>query len=478
MARILPRGAGALPRPNARATRAVPPSMASTRVPRRRRLVKAALWTGAALAVLVGAAVALRAALLDRWLWSRIASAIHDKYGLDVASADYEFSLGAGEGVIRGVRITENGKPVVEADAVELSATARDVFAAEYDFRKLTVRGLTVHCVVETPETTNLQRIWARRRIAPGPSDFVRFRDARVVDGSYLVDDSVTDPKRPTLLHLLNVEMVARDLQVDGEPRTRDVGDVRLDGLVAQQGAPARVSLVAWAPPWTPKPTFTLHGAITGLDVSQLPQYVDDSSRWWLGGDLLHLVGTMRAKDGVVEEGAIVGEVAATGSLLPMRFTGPYDDPVFDERSKLADLFHFGFARLGRVAVIGDVGSTFYDVGESVAGGAQDTVEALSRVDPLGALRAAGGGVVGSASSIGKRLVGGVKRLLGVGGDAPADEAERQDAAFSVLHAQRRRAMLEAAEASSAGGGPERRRRLHAELGEPDDPGFRIIVPR
>src|SRR5262245_49951671 len=103
----------------------VPPSMASSRGPRRRRLARAALWIGVALAVLVGAAVALRAAFLDRWLWSKIVAAIHDKYGLDVASGAYEFSLGDGTGVIHDVRITDAGKPLVEADAVELEASAR-----------------------------------------------------------------------------------------------------------------------------------------------------------------------------------------------------------------------------------------------------------------------------------------------------------------------------------------------------------------
>jgi hypothetical protein len=209
-----------------------------------------------------------------------------------------------------------------------------------------------------------------------------------------------------------------------------------------------------------------MHAAVTGLDLKQMPQYVDDSTRGWLGGDVMHLVATMHAKNGVIREGAIVGEVVATGTLLPMRFRGTVSDPVFDERSKLDDVFHFGFARLGRVAVIGDVGTGVYGAGESVVGGAVDAFDAMTQLDPLGALAAAGGGVAGVGASLGKGVVNVVKRLFG-SGDSPAKTdaaAAKAEAAFAELHAKRHGIMLEAALASAAKGPSARRKRIEAEI--------------
>jgi len=426
-----------------------------------RRFAKIALWTFGALAVLV---VAARPFVNDL-LWSRIEKAIRGKYDVDVAVDDFALVLRAGEATIRGVRITDHGKPLIEAERVEMSASLWDVFGATYDFRELTVTGLAVHCVVETPTTTNVGRIWNARKTSPGPGDFVRFQKARIVGGQYFVEDSVTDPARPTLLHLENIDVEVRDLQAAGAPRTRDFGDVRLDCVVAQKAAAARLSAVGWFRPITADSTFALHAALTGLDLAEIPQYVDQSSRAWLGGDVMHLVGSMRAKDGVVREGAIVGEVAATGTLLPMNFGGPVFEPVFDERSKLADLFRFGFERLGRVAVIGDVGTAAYGVGKSIVEGTEETIDAMAHLDPFGALSAAGGGVTGGLKSVGEGFVGVGRRILDLAGVLPKDDPAKQEAEFEALHALRRSAMFEAALRSARRGPAARRTYLEKEIG-------------
>jgi len=399
-------------------------------------------------------------------LWSRIAGSIHDKFGVDVEMDDLSLSLLSGDATVLGVRIIDRGTPLIEAQSVEMSVAVTDLFSGKYDFKKLVVRGFAAHVVVETPESTNMRRVVAGRKRGEGPDDFVRFRRARIVDGSYTVADAVTDPKRPSLLRVHDAAVEIENLQVSGEPNSTEIGDLRLDALLAQDGAAARVSMVAWARPWTDAPTFVMHAAVTGLDLKQMPQYVDDSTRGWLGGDVMHLVATMRAKKGVIEHGAIVGEVVATGTLLPIRFGGAVSDPVFDERSKLDDVFHFGFARLGRVAVIGDVGAGVYGAGESVVDGAVDTFDAMTHLDPLGALTAAGGGVAGAGKSLGKGIVDVVKRLFG-SGDSPAqtDEAAAvAEAAFAKLHAKRRAAMLDAALASAANGPAARRKRIEAEI--------------
>jgi hypothetical protein len=90
----------------------------------------------------------------------------------------------------------------------------------------------------------------------------------------------------------------------------------------------------------------------------------------------------------------------------------------------------------------------------------------MIRLDPLGALTAAGAGFVGGVESIGKGLLGGVTRIVG-GGDSPTkdgDEAAQRQAQYEALHRLRCRAMLDAALKSSEKGPAERRKRIEKEI--------------
>ncbi|PMY00736.1 hypothetical protein C1Y22_37300, partial [Pseudomonas sp. MPR-R2A5] len=77
-------------------------------------------------------------------------------------------------------------------------------------------------------------------------------------------------------------------------------------------------------------PTFTLHAAITGFDLRQIPQYVTAAQRVAIGGELMHLVADIEVRDGAIEPGAVVGEVAGAGTVLPLRVGGTTSEPVFD----------------------------------------------------------------------------------------------------------------------------------------------------
>jgi hypothetical protein len=436
---------------------------------RRRNLILAAVLGG-----VVVLAVGLRLSA-SRIVWSRIASAVQERYGLELEVDEVSLALLSGGATLRGLRITDDGKPLIEAERVELSASLRDVFAGSYDLRRLVVTRPVVHVVVEQGESTNFSRIFGRRKPLTRPAHLVVLREARVTDGRCVLDDAWTDPEHP--VHLTFEELAVRidELQVSGTPGSSEIGDFRLDALLVHKESPARISVVGWAPPRERPLTVAVHAAITGLELGQISQYVSDRTRSALGGDLIHLAGSMRTRRGVIEDGALAAEVVGKGVELPLRFGGTTSDVVFDGDSKLAALFHLPFARLGHLGDVAltstwgatvDIGSGIVGAGASAAEAVVGTLGGMLRLDPLGALEAAGSGVQGGAQALGGGVAGAFRRIFG--GEESAEHAAKaeaqQERKFAALHAKCRRAMLEAALESAAHSSSARKRRIEAEL--------------
>jgi len=365
-----------------------------------------------------------------------------------------------------------------------------DVLDGRVDFAKLVIVRPVLRLAVEPDGRTNLARILATPPATPpsaGPQDVVVLRDARVRDGRVEYEDAVIDAKQRLRLVARNLEASITELQLGGEAVTKCASDLRLDCEIEQKPAfPARVSVVVWhsAPGASPS-VGVLHGAATGLDLAQLPQYVTKSQRAAIGGSILHLAAAIQAVDGVIGPGAIVGEVDGTRTVLPMRVGGTSDAPVFELDSGLGSLLSIPLERIGTVGdvVVGsgksawrgasgaavDVGKGVVGAGSSVGSGLKDAAGSVGAGDPLGVLAAAGGGAVGGVKSIGSGLVAGVKSVFGIGTDTVSRFSAEEAAAFAArvdeLHAGRRAAMLQAALASVPEG-PDggRRARIEAEI--------------
>jgi hypothetical protein len=436
---------------------------------RRRTIVIVTVLAGLSL-LLVGLRL-----FASRLVMSRIVSSVHDRYGVDLVIDDLSLSLGSGSARARGLRILDAGTVIAEAEEVELSASIRDILGKNYDFHELVVTRPVLHVVVEPGHSTNLSRIFARRKRPDSLASSVLLREARVVGGRCVVHDAQTDSDHPALLTFDGVGLELSDLQVSGRPRSSAIGDIRLDALFVQKNAPARVTLVGWTPGLTGKPTIALHAAITGLDLAQLPQYVKESTRAVLGGDLMHLYGTLRTNEGIIEDGAIAAEVVANGDKHALRFGGTTSDIVFDKESKLATLFRLPFVGLGRLGDVAltstwgaavDLGTGLYDAGDAVVSGVAGTLGSMARLDPLGALEATGAGLIGGVEALGGGLLGGVKRFFG-GGKSAADKAKQgaqREVEFTALHVECRRAMLEAALLSARDSSGARKQRIALEL--------------
>jgi hypothetical protein len=448
---------------------------------RRNKILLAAGLFGA-LALVVGLRMSV-----NRIVWARIASATHETYGVDVTVDDLSLSLLDGRATARGLRITDAGTTVIEAEEFVLSASIRDLLGGSYDFAELILLRPVVHVVVEDGATTNLARILARAETSDGRANLVRFQDARIVDGRCELDDPFTDKKNPAVLSFDKVQLILTDLQVSGEPRSAEMGDFRLDAELRQEDSPARIAIVGWMPPMGEQLTLSLHAAVTGLDLDQLGPYVGSGARSTLGGDVIHLGASMRVDKGEILDGAVAAKVVESDAEYTLRFGGTTSGIVFDQNSKLAALFHIPFARLGHLGDVAltstwgaasDVGAGVVEAGMSLAGGVEGTLGSLLQLDPLGALEAAGGGVVGGAKGLGGGILDGVGRLFGRS-ESKADETKRnakQKREFAKLHDECRREMLAAALVSAQGSSNGRERRIKAELQAAtakDDPNSR-----
>ena len=462
---------------------------------RRRKWIVA----GVVVVAIAAAAVGIARAKIAGHLLAKIQAAISERYGVEAHADDLSLSIFDGRATMEGFRIVDGPVTVLETQRIEVSARVRDVLDGRIDCAKLVIIRPVLRVFVEPDGRTNLTRILATPRKhppGPGPSGIVVLRDARFEEGLLEFDDAVTDPAQPMHFTWRNVRGSATELQLGGEPVTESSADIRVNCEIDQPGFPARVSIVAWGPPVKGPPTFSLHAAITGFDLRQIPQYASAAQRAAVGGDLINLAVDIEARGGVIEPGAVVGEVAGSGTVLPLRVGGTTSEPIFDLDSPLATLLQIPLARMGRFGTVAlgagwdavrgggevavEVGSGVADAGVSLGTGLYDAGGNVAAGDPLGALTSAGGGVVGVATSLGGGLFAGLKRLVGVGTDAVTSltglDAATLDAKFAELHAARRVAMLRAALASVPGGvAPERRKRIakeiEAAIAGPDDAG-------
>lgn len=421
---------------------------------------------------------ALRAGLLDR-------------YGLEVRAGDVSLSLLRGTASFEDVRIVDGPVTVLEAARIEVDGRVLDLVAGRYDCARLTVLRPVVRIFVEPDGRTNLKRILAtprKRARAPGPGDVVVLREAAIEDGRVEYTDAILDPGQPLRLVVLRLRGTVTEWQLAGEPAASSATDLRADGEIEQPGFPARVTAAIWSSPPGEAPVWTLQAAVTGFDLRRIPQYVGASERAAIGGDLVHLAVDVRSRGGVIGPGTAVGEVAGSGTLLPMGIGGTTGDPVFEGESPLSSLLRIPLSRAGRfgevalgagwsvltggAGAVADVGGGVLDAGVSLGTGLVNAGADAVTGDPLGALAEAGGGILGVFTSLGGGLIDGAGSLLGGGSGAVdallgADPADL-DARFAELHAARRLVILEAALASSGGSGEgARRARIEAEVAAP-----------
>jgi hypothetical protein len=411
-------------------------------------------------------------------LRSVLASTMHDLYRLDVTTTDVSLSLLSGGVKLHGLHITDGGDPVFDADEIEISASISDLVRGRYEFRTLVITRPVLHMVVEKGGSTNLARIFSRPKPSPdakpssGPAPFVGFRDARIIDGRFVLEDSVTNEDHKGRLSFEDLDIALTELQVAGERDSSELGDLRLDALLTQSIGPARISIVGWAPSLTAPLSMAVHVAITGLDLSQMPQYVDKSARKALGGDVIHIAATLQTKDDVIETGAVAATIAESDTRLSLRFGGTLSHIVFDKDSQLSALFALPLGRLGHVGDValtstwnaaGGVGKGVIGAGGAVAGGVGVAVNDMAKLDPLGALGAAGGGLLEGTKQLGEGIVGVFGSLFG-GGEADEKKDKDQQRRFSEMHTKCRRAMLVAAKESAKESSAARQRRIEEEL--------------
>lgn len=436
---------------------------------RRRKIVLAVT-----LLALAGAFITAPMAV-HRIAWSRLVTALREAYGVELTSDHFSLALFDGRATARGVQLRDGGELLVGAESVELATSFRSILDGTYSFDELVITRPVAHVVVETKDSTNFARLSKRSTSSGRPAPVVFFRDARVHHGRLQFDDVLTDDDSPVHLSFEGLELALTHLQVSGAALSDEIGDFRLDAVLQQKKSPARMSFVGWAPALREPSTLALHGAITGLDLEPLAPYVERGARLALGGDVLHLGVSMRSERGVILDGAFAAEVVDNGNQHTLRFGGTTSEIVFDEDSRLAALFRLPFARLGHLGDVAmtstwgvamDVGGGVVGAGKSVAGGIVQTLHGMIRLDPLGALEAAGGGLVGGAKSLGGGVIGGVQRLFGAGESrARRQQREaRERSEFAALHDECRREMLAAALESARDSSPARMRRIVREL--------------
>jgi hypothetical protein len=439
---------------------------------RRRKIILLSVLT-----VLVLGLVALRLSA-NRIVLSVLASSMHDLYRVDVTTTDLSLSLLSGGVKLEGLRVLDGGDPVFEAEEVAISASINDLVRGRFEFDKLVITRPVVHMVVEKGDSTNIARILARPKPSPdaepstGPPPVVFFHDAQIISGKFVLEDSITDEDHKGKLVLEEIDITLDDVQVAGERESDDLGDIRFDALLKQKHDPARISIVGWAPSLTAPMTMSIHVAITGLDLSQIPQYVDKKARKALGGDVIHIAATLDTKDNNIKHGAVAATVAASDTKLSLKFGGTLSHIVFDKDSQLSALFALPLGRLGHVGDVAltstwnaasGVGKGVVGAGGAVAGGVGTAVKDVATLDPLGALQAAGGGVVEGVKQLGEGVAG---IFGGLFSSDEKDEKQDKDQQrrFNELHKKCRRAMLKAALESAKESSSSRKRRIESEL--------------
>jgi hypothetical protein len=199
---------------------------------------------------------------------------------------------------------------------------------------------------------------------------------------------------------------------------------------------------------------------------------VDKKARNALGGDIIHIAATLDTKDNAIEHGAVAATVVASDTKLSLKFGGTLSHLVFDKDSQLSALFALPLGRLGHVGDVAltstwnaasGVGKGVVGAGGAVVGGVGTAVKDVVTLDPLGALEAAGGGVLAGVGKLGEGIAG---IFGGVFGSDEKDEKKEKDQQrhFNEVHKKCRRAMLKAALASAKESSGSRKRRIEEEI--------------
>jgi hypothetical protein len=457
---------------------------------RRRKWLAA---SAAVLLVLLGIAVAARMMAANRLLLA-IQVALRDRYGVEAHADDVALSLRHGTAVFKGFHIVDGPVTVFEAERVDVAIAVRDVLGQKFDCSKVRLLRPVLRVSVEAGGETNVQRI-LRTPLKGDPAtaahNVILIREGSFEDGRLEFTDAFADPENPLRLTAVGVRGSISEWQFDGEPATDSFADFRVDGTIEQTDLPCRFSITTWCSPPAGVEDLTMLAVLTGIDLRGIPQYVGAGYRAAFGGDFLHVAVNLRARDRAIVRGAAVGEVAGTGTLLPLAIGGTLEDPMFDAESTLATLLNIPLGRVGRIGsvaldagwsvvkgsaeAVADIGGGVVDAGVSLGTGLANAGEAVIAGDPIGAVTETGAGALGVATSIGEGIIQGVMSIFGGGAGAydaiSGADAARLNLLFESLHATRRLKMLEAALTSAAGADSKaRQRRILDEIEDSSPP--------
>jgi hypothetical protein len=397
---------------------------------RRRHLLR---WS---LLALVAAAVALVAAA-PLWLpWhvrEHVMPAAAKRFGVRLETRAVTVTVDECRLRIEGLRILDGADPVIEAQVVDVDVTWRTLVGGPVVIEAGVVEGAAVRISVDEEGVTNLEKLSDRGGLSEPvgalspPAAHVKRLEVR--GGTVTVDDAPRD----TSLVFRDVEGTMLDLQFHGRRDKELFGQLRVDATLEQPRRDAPLTVVAWETPTGREPTFVGHAVLTGLDLTAIPAYVDDSARALLGADELDLLASLDVQEGVIERGGIVGVIPGRPEPLVARFGGRWDAPTIAMEDSLARVLELPFRRLGVP------GALIWSSGRSITGGAIGLVEHTLALDPVGAGGAVVGGVRGVVEAVGKGVMDTLAVIGNVLGITGQHHSERE---VEKLHAEIRQALL------------------------------------
>ncbi|MCG3133999.1 MAG: hypothetical protein HMLKMBBP_01268 [Planctomycetes bacterium] len=359
------------------------------------------------------------------------------KRGLEVTADDVRLPLFVSGGAVEfeGLRVASpGGGEMLAATRARIDRGGGAPHDVVLDLIEL--EGATLHVVVGSDGKTNLDALAGAdpvRGAGMGAGTSFLLRELRVADCAVVVHDPTRKPGAPSI-DVRRIRGRAVNLQVGPATDARLAGEATFDADWTQPGGSAPVSVVAWARPDGPAPTFTAHAVLTDLDLRAIPQYVDETKRALLGAERIDLVASMDVSKGVIREGAVVGRIPGRSEPLVAAFSGPLDAPVTDASGSLTALFELPFARLGTV------GTVAWETGSSVVGGAVGFVKGLAGGDVAGAGGSILSGIGDAASALGRGAKDVAAALSSVFGIEPKDARARRDVA--AVHAAVRSSLV------------------------------------
>jgi hypothetical protein len=343
---------------------------------RRRKWVRRGLM---AVALLIVAAVAGRVALpgfVHGWLKELLARQLN----IDVEIGEIDIDLAAQHVTIVNLHAAVDGSPLavcprVDADVDILALVRGEDTTISLEFHEL------VGSIHLEEKGLNLGRIQPRDAPAEEPEpapDAAAAEPAahiglnmRAFEAVIHFQDKVTDPQKPLSLKLENASVTAWEVLVSGPDEGAPIMDVRLLGAIHQEVGPALIAAGMWKGLDSDGTFLELHSAVTAFDVTTIPQYVTSSAGTILGGELLHVSGTVIASGGTIETGLIDIDVEGARSNLELRLGGPLNAPVFDSESPVLDAFRLSYLR------VVDSGSGVFSAGVSVGESLWDRASGL-----------------------------------------------------------------------------------------------------